>query len=113
MERHVMNQRIRLYLHISEREIARRAGLCAQTVSNYECGHRVRETTEQLIENEIAMAIIKCDDELLKEFCEYLIAKRNKLKSAFKEHKYFKSDNTIFELLRAKSYVLLFFCLKK
>lgn len=89
MERYIMNQRIRLYLHISGAEIARRVGLSAQTVSNYECGHKVRKSTEQLIENELARIILKCDDELLKEFCEYLVTKRDapKKRGPYKKRK--------------------------
>lgn len=77
MERHTINQHIRKHLKISGTEMAERVEVTKQTISNYELGRCSSRPLERVIEIELDMAIDKCEDELIKELCEYLKLKRD------------------------------------
>lgn len=76
MKRYIVNQHIRKHLKISGTELAKRVEVTKQTISNYECGKSVCRPTERVIEFELDLAIEQCEDELVKELCEYLKLKR-------------------------------------
>lgn len=76
MERYIVNQHIRKHLKISGWELAERVEVTKQTISNYETGKCCFRPLERVIEIELDIAIELCDDELIKEFCQYLRTKR-------------------------------------
>ena len=77
MERYIINRHIRQHLKIKGCELAKRVEVSKQTISNYERGVGGSRHLERVIELELDLAIEKCDDELVKEFCEYLKLKRS------------------------------------
>lgn len=77
MERYTINQHIRKHLKISGTEMAKRVEVTKQTISNYELGRCSSRPLERVIEMELEEAINKCEDELIKELCNYLKLKRD------------------------------------
>lgn len=76
MERYTINKHIRKQLQITGSELAKRVEVSKQTISNYECGKHCNRPTERIIELELDLAIEQCENELIKEVCEYLKLKR-------------------------------------